>query len=189
MFAMIHVSPEISLRVVEASDAEAMFSAIERNRANLRAWMPWVDDTRSEDDVLAFIARVTGEREDAYRRPHAILFEGSLVGVIGFPRGDKVNMIVEIGYWLSTDMQGNGIMTACCRAMIAVAFGECEANRVEICVATENHKSRAIPERLGFRLEGIKREAGYLYGRYVDNALYSLLKREYEPLGCGARRD
>ena len=52
-------------------------------------------------------------------------------------------------------------------------------NRVTIQCATENTRSRAIPERLGFTFEGIVRETEWLYDRYVDHALYGLLRSEY----------
>ncbi|HEY7883619.1 MAG TPA: GNAT family protein [Cellvibrionaceae bacterium] len=52
-------------------------------------------------------------------------------------------------------------------------------NRIEIACATENIKSRTIAERLGFSLEGVSREREFLYRKYVDHAIYSLLATEY----------
>lgn len=50
-------------------------------------------------------------------------------------------------------------MTSACRVFIDHALLEMELNRVEIRCATGNISSRAIPERLGFVLEGVIREA------------------------------
>lgn len=46
-------------------------------------------------------------------------------------------------------------MTEAVEGISNFAFRELKANRVEICCDTKNAKSRAIPERLGFSLEGI----------------------------------
>jgi hypothetical protein len=46
--------------------------------------------------------------------------------------------------------------------------------------AIENSRSRAIPERLGLKKEGIIRDAEWLYDHYVDHMLYTLLKSEWQ---------
>ena len=66
-------------------------------------------------------------------------------------------------------------MTNCCRTLIQHAFDVWKLNRVTIECATENARSRAIPERLGFKLEGIVRGIEWLQDRYVDHAMYGLL--------------
>ena len=44
----------------------------------------------------------------------------------------------------------------------------------------DNHKSRAIPERFGFKKEGMIRQAEWLYDHYVDHIIYGLLAREWK---------
>ena len=52
-------------------------------------------------------------------------------------------------------------------------------NRVQLKAGTENVRSRAVAERLGFALEGIERD-GELHSRgYIDLAVYSLLKKDF----------
>ncbi|TGV06666.1 N-acetyltransferase, partial [Mesorhizobium sp. M00.F.Ca.ET.186.01.1.1] len=52
--------------------------------------------------------------------------------------------------------------------------------KITIQAATGNAKSRAIPERLGFQLEGILRRNEFLYDHFVDHAVYSMLKEEWQ---------
>ena len=54
-----------------------------------------------------------------------------------------------------------------------------DMNKVRISVAEENARSRAIPERLGFKIEGIAREAEWLYDHYVNHVLYAAIKSEW----------
>ena len=51
---------------------------------------------------------------------------------------------------------------------------------MEIRCALDNAPSRAIPERLSFRLEGQLRQAEWIYDRFVDHAIYGLLAEEYK---------
>jgi ribosomal-protein-serine acetyltransferase len=71
-------------------------------------------------------------------------------------------------------------MTQCCRFVVRYGFLTLDLNRIQIAAATENLESRAIPERLGFRLEGIMRARENLYGRFVDHAVYALLRGEFD---------
>ena len=50
-----------------------------------------------------------------------------------------------------------------------------------IRAGTENARSRAVPERLGFTYEGIAREEGRGSGGFYDLAVYGLLEREWRP--------
>ena len=86
---------------------------------------------------------------------------------------------VRWAYWLAEDMQGRGIVTRTCRAILGYAFDELKINRMQIRIATGNRKSRAIPERLGLQFEGVQRQAELVNGEYYDLALYSMLASEW----------
>ena len=64
------------------------------------------------------------------------------------------------------------------KGLIGVGFKYYSLNRIEIRCAADNHKSRAIAERLGFQQEGIVRLAEKAYGKYLDHIVYGLLKLE-----------
>jgi ribosomal-protein-serine acetyltransferase len=67
-------------------------------------------------------------------------------------------------------------MTPSCRAVVDHLFGTVDLHRLTIRCAAENQRSRAVAERLGFTLEGISRDAEWLYDHFVDHAVYGLLK-------------
>jgi ribosomal-protein-serine acetyltransferase len=103
-----------------------------------------------------------------------------MAGVVGFLPIDRVNRCGEIGYWLAEQARGRGVMTQCCRFVVRYGFLTLDLHRIQIAAGTENLQSRAIPERLGFRLEGILRGRENLYGTFVDHALYSLLRSDFD---------
>jgi ribosomal-protein-serine acetyltransferase len=172
------VNQRIQLRLIDRHDAGKLFALIDSNREYLRCWHPWVDSVRSLDDVSRMIS--TWEQQNATNRGFCagILFDGQLCGAIHHLNVDWQNRWTALSYWLDAAHQGQGIMTTCCRALIVHAFKAWKLNRVTIECATENARSRAIPERLGFKLEGIIRGAEKLHDHYADHAVYGLLRSE-----------
>jgi ribosomal-protein-serine acetyltransferase len=85
----------------------------------------------------------------------------------------------ELGYWLGERHQKKGLMTSACRAYVAHAFEELGLNRVEVRAAVMNERSRAVPVRLGFTHEGTIRQVERLHDRFVDHAVYGLIREEW----------
>ena len=76
------------------------------------------------------------------------------------------------------------------RRWLAWAFDRGRLNRIEIRCASGNHRSRAIPVRLGLREEGLLRDAEWLYDHFVDHVVYAALAKEWQVEGgrAGAGR-
>jgi ribosomal-protein-serine acetyltransferase len=174
----IDVDPHIRLRLLEGHEALQLFTLTDDNRSYLRRWLPWLDDNANSENTLRFIE---GTRERHGNREAAelgIFYRDNLVGMAGLDPLDWGPRRAEIGYWLSEDAQGLGIMHHTCRALIDYAFDEFDLNRLEIRCAVHNQRSRAVAERLGFQCEGVLRQVEWLYDHFVDHALYALLRAE-----------
>jgi ribosomal-protein-serine acetyltransferase len=169
-----HGLDELGVRPLEAVDAEELQALIEANRDHLARWMPWA----AEQD-LAGTERFVAEAEDQLMRENGFQAkvepEGEMVGVVGVDKIDWANRSTGLGYWLAADAQGRGTMTTVVREVLDYAFYEWELHRVEIRCAPQNRRSRAIPERLGFREEGRLREAELVGDRYLDSVVYGML--------------
>ncbi len=174
----MQVSPEIRLTRIKLTNALEIFEAIQANREYLREWLPFVDDTISVEDSKEFINYVNSTGEKIY----LIYYNGEFAGLIGFKDTDVLNQKTEIGYWLLKKFQHKGIMTNSVKALLKYAFEDLDINRVQIKAAVKNQKSRHIPERLGFLLEGIERDGEQIDDKFIDLAIYSLLKTEYTKL-------
>ena len=174
------IDDELKLRQLQPEDAEELFSVVNANRQHLREWLPWLDVNTQADHTRQFIAACL--QQDAKNEGFvcAILIGGRIVGVAGYHPIRWSNKSAELGYWLSRETVGRGVMTKCCRVLIDHAFNTLGLNRVSIPAAVGNNRSRAIPERLGFTQEGVIRDAEWLYDHYVDHVLYAMLKRDWE---------
>lgn len=162
-------------------DAEEFFNLIICSKEYLKKWLGWLDNIKEVNDTVGTIKSRLGEIEETggYPKSVLILYEGKIAGTIGFNQLNKTSRIGVIGYWLGEKFQGKGIMTKAFKAFINYGFKELRLNRIEVRVAVENKKSRALPERLGFTEEGRVRQAEWLYDHYVDHIIYGLLAEEW----------
>lgn len=181
MFLFIHhVNENLTIRMLKISEAPILFAMTNQSRDYLRKWLPWADHVKTVDDSLKFIERSFETYANRESLNCGLFYKKQLVGIISFNNFDWTNYIGEIGYWLSIDQQGKGIMTQAVKALVDQAFTYFDLNKVEIHAALQNKKSQAIPERLDFKKEGVIREAERLNDRYVDHVIYGLLKNEWE---------
>jgi ribosomal-protein-serine acetyltransferase len=175
------------MRPLAEGDAEELYRLIDANRARLARWMAWAED-QTPQGTLEFIrgARMRLDADDGLQA--AIIGEQGIVGVAGFHGVDWANRSTSLGYWLAESEEGGGTMTHAVRALVDHAFGRWRLNRVEIRADVENVRSRALAERLGFRLEGTLRQALKLSDGFHDDALYALLAEDWPPVAQGEAR-
>lgn len=172
---------DITLRMFNVNDADALFDLTMASKPYLREWLGWLDYIESVEDSKKNIeGRIKGLIETGgFPKSFAVMYKGVLAGTIGFNEIDRGIQCGTIGYWLGQEFQGKGIMSRALETIIEYGFRDLKLNKIEIRVATENVKSRALPERLGFREEGVIRDAEWLYDRYVDHVVYGLLQDEW----------
>lgn len=180
------IDEEVSLRMFNEGDSEEFYSLTVRSKEYLRQWLGWVDRIVSPEDTAHHInAKLMAFAQNGgYPMSFAIIYKGVIAGTIGFNTISRSNKTGVIGYWLGEEFQGKRIMSRSFGAMLEYGFKEIGLNRIEVCAAAENHKSRAIPERFGFQKEGTLRQAEWLYDHYVDLVMYSLLAEEWINKSC-----
>lgn len=175
----INVNENLILRTFKLEDADRLFYLVDSSRLQLREWLPWVDNTKSPDDSRKFIETVIEEFKNGKTIELGIFYKEELVGVVATHAINKSNRHTSLGYWLATEYNGKGIMTESVKALLNYLFTEKNLHRIVIKAATGNNRSRAIPEKLGFKAEGVERDGEWLYDHFVDLQVYSLLEEEF----------
>lgn len=160
----------------------ALHEVIPRNKAHLAQSMPWVQsEPLSLPARTELLTQMRGNFDLGLDFTYSI-FErekGQYVGGTGLhPRiGPDA---LEIGYWIDAQWEGKGLVTEAARALCVVAFELMGAQRVEIRCAPTNHRSSAVPERLGFHLDGVLRRIGINgSGNSEDRMIWTLLASEH----------
>lgn len=108
---------------------------------------------------------------------------GKVIGSIGYETDCKRpdTNCKELGYAMSEDYWGKGIMTEAAKAVLGHGFEEMELDMVSIYRNPQNIRSGRVIEKCGFVYEGILRKAYKIYdGSIRDVACYSMTKEEYD---------
>ncbi|WMJ80570.1 GNAT family N-acetyltransferase [Clostridium sp. MB40-C1] len=84
--------------------------------------------------------------------------DDKLLGLISLHHFDYLNAKAEVGYILNKKYWGKGIMTRNLSLVINYAFNELKLHRLEAVIHPANIASINLAERLGFTIEGVKKE-------------------------------
>lgn len=161
-----------------------MHQLIVANRDHLDRWLRWSAAIQTEADVLEMIEQFQLKWQNGNGFIcgiwHCEIFAGAVV--CWYIHAENKN--AEVGYWLGEAFTGKGLASRATARCITYLFEELELHRVEMQCGVENVKSRAVPERLGFTLEGVRRDSHWITDRFVDHTVYGLLAEEWTYRGC-----
>lgn len=175
----------VYLRSLRSDDGPAMLAAIEESRTELDPWLTWPKDFQTEDHARDYCIRMAA---DWLRRSQLVfgIFARTTDTYLGGTGLHQINWNIpafEIGYWLRTSATGNGYMTEAVSLLTVFAFEQLGARRVKINSDVENKTSRAIPERLGYLLEGtLRNDSVAPSGEVRSTAVYALTDDDYRNL-------
>jgi len=102
-----------------------------------------------------------------------------VIGTCGYLNYEKEHKRIEIGYDLKPEYWGKGIMQEALSKIIHFAFTSMKINKIEAKIEPENKSSIKLLEKLDFYKEGVLRQHEFEKGKYVDLAIFSILKSEY----------
>jgi [ribosomal protein S5]-alanine N-acetyltransferase len=169
----------VSLRPVRVKDAAAWRDTRVRNAAWLRPWEPTNPETplyRSSLGPYVSMARtMRREARQGLTVPWVVTFGGRFVGQL------TVGSIVwgsarsaQVGYWIDEAYAGRGITPTALAMAMDHCFFVIGLHRVEATIRPENHASRRVAEKLGFREEGLRRRSLHIDGAWRDHLCYAM---------------
>ena len=101
---------------------------------------------------------------------------GRMIGTVGFMWVDAQYRSAEVGYSLSREYWNRGVMTEALRRVVEFGFQEMRLNRIEAQHEVDNPASGRVMAHVGMRYEGTLRQRLKNKGRFVDVALYAILR-------------
>lgn len=129
------------------------------------------------ESYLSYI--VVFEEKEGLQKDWVIRYKDKVIGGIGVLYNFGVQSHKsEIGYWLSRDYRGTGIMTLVVGAFVSHLFSSTNLIRIEANVFVGNHGSARVLEKNQFVLEGTISAAFVKNGIPKDTWLYALVRGE-----------
>jgi [ribosomal protein S5]-alanine N-acetyltransferase len=160
-----------TIRDWRINDAESLA----KHANNRRIWLTVRDrfpHPYTINDARDFLKRATTEGES--EKFYCIEISGSAAGGIGFKPGEDVHRhTAEIGYWLSEEFWGKGIMSEVVPAFVNYCFEKFSLKRISAAAYSSNPASARVLEKAGFILEGRLRKNVIKDGKILDSLLYA----------------
>ncbi|MDD3192818.1 MAG: GNAT family protein [Oscillospiraceae bacterium] len=170
-------TPRLILRGWRESDLEDLFAYCGDAEVGPAAgWPPHTDKSVSQSVLHHFM-----EAGDVW----AVVERQSrrAIGSIGLheeKRRENPNCRM-LGYALSREWWGRGMMTEAAQAVLRYAFETLCLEMVTVYHYPQNGRSHRVIEKCGFHYEGTLRRGTVRFdGQVLDNICYSLLRTEYE---------
>ena len=166
------------LRKMVLNDAEAVFAyASDSEVSRYTLW----ETHRSIEDSRAFLEFATQKYENGGEPDWGIVYRGNgcLVGACGLVNWEAEHARAEVGFVLSREYWGRGLMSEAVRAILRFGFERMNLNRIEARCIAENAASARVMEKAGMFYEGTLRQREYIKGTYRDIKLYAILKKGF----------
>ena len=152
-------SDRLTIRAPRPGDGVEINAAVRETFDDLKVWMPWAQQMPTLEESESYVRRAQCQFLAREELTLFLFLKGTntMVGSSGLHRIDWDIPKFEIGYWCRKRFQGQGYITESTEAITAFAFETLGAKRVEIRCDSKNVRSQRIPDRLGFKLEGVLR--------------------------------
>jgi RimJ/RimL family protein N-acetyltransferase len=125
---------------------------------------------------------IEGAHSIAYNRASfgvETLAEGRLIGGVSLEHANPENRSATLGIALGDKTFWNGgYGTDTMRTICRFGFEMMNLHRIELDVYASNARARAVYEKVGFKDEGLRRDALFKYGRYHDLVVMGLIEGE-----------
>ncbi|HNY20467.1 MAG TPA: GNAT family N-acetyltransferase [Flexilinea sp.] len=172
LFPKTILTQRLQLRPITRADENDIFEYA--SNPEVARYMSWSAHRTLADteEFLKYIDQVESEKLQIDR---GIVWRenNKMVGTIAFVSIDLALRVVELGYCLSNQYWGRGIIVEAANAMIDAAVRTLDIHRIEAECEIDNFKSERVMQKLGMEQEGVMRKRLPVHGVYRDAKLYA----------------
>jgi RimJ/RimL family protein N-acetyltransferase len=167
----------VTLRELRASDAPALYAALTSEQVARFISPP----PSTVDGFERFIAWTHRQRAAGQYVCYAIVPRGAdvAVGLFQVRSLQPAFGTAEWGFALAEEYWGSGAFVDGARLMVSFAVDVLGVHRLEARAALKNGRGNGALRKMGARQEGVLRQSFLRDGRYLDQALWTILAEEW----------
>ena len=161
----------VNLRVAEKEDLPLLLE-----------WRNSLEFEGRFNPVAVQVSQAEFEKKYYSRGPDEIRFliqkkDGSKIGHIGT---HLFGGILEIGYAIAPEERGRGYATESVKIIVDYLFLSRNIVRIGSATHVQNKASQKVLEKAGFTREGTERRGTFVWGKWADLCVYSILREEWK---------
>lgn len=175
---------DVRLRPLRVSDSATWHEIRKRNQAWLGPWDATVPREGAGTGEIpptfsAMVRRLRHEAREGRVLPWVVEFrvgqQHRMVGQVtmgGITYGSLRS--AYLGYWIDQQFSGRGITSLAVAMASDYGFEALRLHRLELNIRPENGASRAVAEKIGYRMEGFRERYLHIDGDWRDHVTYVL---------------
>jgi ribosomal-protein-alanine N-acetyltransferase len=169
----------VYLRPPQPTDKKEFLAQVKKSR---KLHLPFVHPPADKAAFLAYLERCSDP--DFCGHLLCLREDDALVGVFNLSQIFLgAFRSAYLGYYAFAPLAGRGYMTMGLRLVLRDAFTRLGLHRVEANMQPQNHASRALVKRCGFKQEGFSPRYLKIGGRWRDHERWALLVEDWRRAG------
>ncbi len=172
-------SDRLIYREVNSEDVEEIFKIYSDPEV---AKYDWFRPINTIDDAMSIINRYKEEFKNKEEITWGVARknDNKIIGYCNLGSFDDDSIRSEIGYGFNRDEWNNGYATEAIKVLVEFGFEVMNFNRIEATVTLGNDASIRVLKKVNFVQEGIFRERTIMKGKFEDDVILAILKKDYK---------
>ncbi|TQV73652.1 GNAT family N-acetyltransferase [Aliikangiella marina] len=175
---IIAKTERLTMRAMEVKDAPEVYRY--RNQPDVMIFQGWTP--QSADEVKAYAESMNERAIAAAGHWYQVVldYQGIIVGDVAFCIETEHEQQAELGIAIDTQYQKLGFAQEATRGLVDYLFTTHNLHRIHVSIDPQNHASRKLIERCGFRFEGHLKKAVWFKGQWCDDLILAILREEWQ---------
>src|SRR5690242_3510205 len=119
---ILQIDNNLRLELTAERHAAPLYKALDNERQRLSEFLPWIDDMKTLADFTSYIKNCELLYEQKKEVSFIMILDEMPVGRIGLHHLNLLNKMGAIGYWITSNAEGKGVVTRSCKKIIDYGF-------------------------------------------------------------------